>query len=85
METEIWKEIKGYESMFAVSNQGRVKSLARRVSNHTGYINKPERIMKHQFNRKGYPIVRLSGIGKDKKNIFNTSFGSKSFYFKSKK
>ena len=69
METEIWKEIKGYEGIFAVSNQGRVKSLARRVSNHTGYINKPERIMKHQFNRKGYPIVRLSGIGKDKKTF----------------
>ena len=27
---EIWKEIVGYESMYLVSNRGRVKSLKRR-------------------------------------------------------
>ena len=79
METEIWKEIKGYEGLFAVSNLGRVKSLARRVSNHTGFINKPERIMKHQFNRKGYPIVRLQDVDKYKKTFSIHRLVAKSF------
>jgi len=59
METEIWKDIEGYEGLFAVSNLGRVKSLARRVSNHTGFINKPERIMKQQIDKKGYKRISL--------------------------
>ena len=64
---EVWKEIPNYEGMFAISNYGRVKSLARRVSNHTGFINKPERIMKYQLNPKGYPVVRLQNLQKYKK------------------
>lgn len=79
METEIWKEIKGYEGLFAVSNLGRVKSLARRVSNHTNSIYKPERIIKHQFNHKGYPVVRLSGMGKAKKTFSIHRLVAKSF------
>ena len=66
METEIWKEIKGYEGMFAVSNLGRVKSLARRVSNHTGFINKPERILKQVKDIKGYLRVYLHKNGEKK-------------------
>ncbi|PPL04965.1 NUMOD4 domain-containing protein [Parapedobacter indicus] len=27
IQTEIWKEIKGYEGMYSISNQGRVKNL----------------------------------------------------------
>lgn len=66
---EVWKEIKGYEGLFAISNKGQIKSLARRVSNHTGYINKPDRIMKCQLNRKGYTIVRLQDKQKNKKTF----------------
>lgn len=29
--TEIWKDIEGYEGLYQVSNEGRVKSLARRT------------------------------------------------------
>jgi len=29
MEGEIWKEIEGYEGLYEVSNQGRVKSLTK--------------------------------------------------------
>jgi hypothetical protein len=29
--TEIWEDIKGYEGLYQVSNQGRIKSLDRRV------------------------------------------------------
>ena len=31
MEKEIWKDIKGYEGFYQVSNMGRVKALARVV------------------------------------------------------
>lgn len=78
METEIWKEIKGYEGMFAVSNLGRVKSLARRVSNHTGFINKPERILKPIKDIKGYLRVYLS---KNNKNKFTPIHRLVSFAF----
>lgn len=50
---ENWKEIAGYEKYF-VSDKGRVKSLKRGG----------ERILKPQFNKKGYLIVNLSKNGK---------------------
>jgi len=56
---EVWKIIDGYNSDFAVSNLGRIKSLARVVSNHTGVIHKPERILKQQIDHKGYCRVSL--------------------------
>lgn len=55
-EHEIWFTL---DDCYAVSNKGRVKSLARDVSNHTGIIHKPERILKQQTDRKGYARVSL--------------------------
>lgn len=50
---EVWKDAKGYEGLYLVSNQGRVKSL------------RFNRVMKPGFNKaNGYLSVRLS---KDKK------------------
>lgn len=46
---EIWKDITGYEGYYQVSDLGRVKSLHR---------NK-EHILKHGYNRNGYPLVAL--------------------------
>jgi len=34
--TEVWKDIKGYEGLYQVSNRGRVKSLERTVSARSG-------------------------------------------------
>lgn len=34
---EIWKDIKGYEGLYQISNLGRVKSLQRKVKNKNGY------------------------------------------------
>lgn len=31
---DIWKDIKGYEGLYQVSNLGRVKGVERRVCNH---------------------------------------------------
>ena len=40
---EIWKEIKGYEGLYEVSNLGRIKSIGR--NNQRG-INKKTKILK---------------------------------------
>ena len=46
LEQEIWKDIKGYEGLYQVSNLGRVKSLERQVWNRFQMVNKPEKILK---------------------------------------
>lgn len=66
MKNEIWKTIDGFNGNFSVSNYGNVKSLARRVSNHTGYINKPERLLKQKEDKKGYMRVYLDENGTTK-------------------
>lgn len=35
---EIWKDVKGYEGLYQVSNLGRVKSLSRALPHTKGYI-----------------------------------------------
>lgn len=50
---EIWKDIKGYEGLYQVSNLGRVKSLRNR-SNH-----KSELVLKQSVVM-GYSVVSLS-------------------------
>lgn len=58
--TEIWKDIKGYEEHYQISNKGRVKSLARRFIDCRGRNqNIKERIMKVGKDTDGYPIVAL--------------------------
>ena len=59
---EIWKDIKGYEGLYQVSNYGRIKSLARRVrsgNNSTATRLKRESIRKPVFNKanKQYSIL----------------------------
>lgn len=51
---EIWKDIKGYEGLYQVSNLGRVKSLGNGNSNKSKL-----KIMKTPLNHKGYPMIRL--------------------------
>ena len=62
---EIWKDIKGYESLYRVSNLGRVKSLERKrkTKNNNMAIVK-ERILKHKIDKYGYCSVSLSKEGK---------------------
>lgn len=65
---EEWKDIKGYEGLYQVSDWGRVKSLdwelvqkskygGQRVVKHKG------RILKQVLNNKGYYYLRLSKNG----------------------
>lgn len=51
---EEWRYIDGFDKRYAVSNFGRVASLSRKVSNHTGLINKPIRLLKPHKDKKGY-------------------------------
>lgn len=56
---EIWKDIKGYEGIYQISNKGRVKSLERNVSNNTGFRMIKEKILKSQITKNGYVVVKL--------------------------
>lgn len=57
--TEIWRDIEGFEGKYQVSNQGRVKSLPRKVQ--FGHRNRivHEKILKYCDNGKGYQYVSL--------------------------
>lgn len=62
MEEEIWKDIQGYEGLYAVSNMGHVRSFA-----DTNPINRRNRILKPAFDGKGnYLFVGLHKDGKVK-------------------
>ena len=56
---EVWKDIRGYEGLYQVSNLGRVKSLNYK---RTG----KERILKITKDRNGYYLVNLRKNNKTK-------------------
>jgi len=66
--TESWKNIKGYEGLYKVSNMGRVKSLERTVTRKNGIKQTiRERILKPSTDKDGYLLVSLcNGSGKVK-------------------
>ena len=47
--SEVWKDIRGYEGYYQVSNLGRVKSLSRRIFNGFGYYRSKETILKPSY------------------------------------
>ena len=64
---EIWKDIKGYEGIYQVSDQGRIKALARTItckrecdSIPMSYYKK-EQILQGRKDKDGYIVVSLSG------------------------
>lgn len=66
-EQEIWKDIKGYEGLYQISNLGRVKSCARKI-NHGLYVeDRGDVIMTPYLNNNGYYSVMLHK-NKKKKN-----------------
>ena len=57
---EIWKDIKGYEGKYQVSNKGRIKSLSRAIPHLGSFRVIPERIMtQHVSSTNGYYMVSL--------------------------
>lgn len=63
---EIWKDIEGYEGLYQVSSEGRVKSLGNGKSN-----NSKEKILKSNKNRGGYLKVDLHKEGKKKNYLIH--------------
>lgn len=66
MEQEIWKDIKGYEGLYQVSNLGRVKSLERNIKGRRGITRIKEKILNLVQDKDGYFIVTLCNNGKQK-------------------
>ena len=66
---EIWKDVKGYEGFYQVSNLGRVKSLERDIYFPNGTIirHMEEKILVPALNNNGYSYVNLCKNGKTKK------------------
>lgn len=67
MLNEEWRDVGGYESLYQISNLGRVKSLSRVCRSPfgvTGLRVVRERIRKVSLNSDGYPLVRLSKEGR---------------------
>lgn len=56
---EVFKDIKGFEGLYKISNLGRVKSLSRIVYNHLGARTLKERILKGSLGSNGYYTVNL--------------------------
>lgn len=65
---EVWKDIKGYEGYYQVSNFGRVKSVSRRVVNHKSGSTRlvQSKILSPCDNGNGYLVVSLRKDGKRK-------------------
>lgn len=69
--TELWKNIKGYEGLYQVSNMGRVKSLERTSIDKRGHKHHTkERILKSRPNHKGYLRLTLHNDSGKKKSFF---------------
>lgn len=67
---EVWKDIAGYEGYYKISNKGRVKSLKRKVKNHSGFYKTLKTRTLKLYKRKGkYTIVYLRRKGKCKKKV----------------
>ncbi|MEG1256888.1 NUMOD4 motif-containing HNH endonuclease [Clostridium sp.] len=56
---EIWKDIKGYEGLYQVSNLGRVKSLERYRKNHNKLQKVEEKIKNMRQDKQGYLLIDL--------------------------
>lgn len=61
---EEWKDVIGYEGLYQVSNEGRVKSLERYVDSKNGSKRfEKEKILKYCITKNGYPSVILAKFG----------------------
>ena len=59
---ETWKDIKGFEGLYQISDYGRVKSLSRKC----GRVIRKEKLLTIHMTKDGYPKVRLQHGEEDK-------------------
>lgn len=66
---EIWKNIKGYEGLYQISNYGNIKSLDRIIiyKNKYSHFHKGK-YLKQEIDINGYLYISISKDGKIKKN-----------------
>ena len=66
-EYEVWRDIKGYEGIYQVSDLGKVKSLARTIYFPSGGKRKvKDRILKPAIDKDGYELLTLAKNGENK-------------------
>lgn len=63
---ENWKDIKGYEGLYQVSDLGRVKRIGQKVMTTKGFFKQIRERILRQTNLKGYLKVSLCKDGKAK-------------------
>lgn len=64
---EEWKDIKGYEGLYQISNYGRARSLDRYIVDSWGRKYKIKgKMIKNKINKKGYLFTYLSKNGNNK-------------------
>lgn len=68
MDQEVWKDIKGYEGIYQVSNMGRVKTLEKKLHTWNGGRTQQETILKPIIQRSGYAHVGLWSSSKCKQS-----------------
>lgn len=68
---EIWKDIKGYEGLYQVSNFGNVKSVDRISKHSNGDLTLKGKLLKSVKNSRGYLQVDLCKNGKIKKILIH--------------
>ena len=72
---EQWKPIKGFEGLYEISNEGRVRSVAREMTHSCGKVQKvPEKIKKpqlHKTNGQTYLFVHLYRNSKQEKKYIH--------------
>lgn len=66
---ENWKQIDGYKPIYQVSDQGRIRSLARSTNDNGGLFHRKERILKFSKSKLGYMLVYLYNENGKKKTI----------------
>ena len=66
---ESWRDIKGYEGYYQVSNLGNVRSVERTTITRQARYDKPvvvrrrAGLLKQHLDGKGYPMIRLCRLG----------------------
>lgn len=64
LENEIWKDVKGFEGLYMVSNYGRIKSIDHYVKCNSGRRLVRGKILKPCDRGNGYPFVTMGKGGK---------------------
>lgn len=69
MAYEEWKNIKGYEGLYQVSNLGNIKSTDRKIERSTSVMKLKSKPMSQYIGNNGYPMVSLCINGECKRYL----------------